>query len=118
MTVRQGYELNYPMLAVPMQAHAGTLPPEQSFVSSAADNVIITAVKQAEDDNSVIIRFYEWAGKSGNVAIRLPRTAKAAYDVNLMEKSEQPLTLGLNGSEVTVATKPNEIRTVRVEFAK
>jgi alpha-mannosidase len=118
MTVRQGYELNYPLLAKTMQAHAGPLPTQQSFVSTTADNVIITAVKQAEDDDSLIIRFYEWAGKSGNVGIRLPRTAKAAYDVNLMEKSEQPLTLSSGGSEVTVPTKPYEIRTVRVEFAK
>ncbi|HEX6880154.1 MAG TPA: glycoside hydrolase family 38 C-terminal domain-containing protein, partial [Terriglobales bacterium] len=118
LTVRQGYELNYPLMAVAMQAHAGTLPAERSFVSSTADNVIITAVKQAEDDQSVIIRFYEWAGKAGNVGIRLPKAAKAAYDVNLLEKSEQPLTLSANGSEVTVPTKPYEIRTVRVEFAK
>ncbi len=118
MTVRQGYELNYPLLAVPMQAHAGTLPPQQSFVSSTADNVVITAVKQAEDDNSLIIRFYEWAGKSGNVGIKLPKPAKAAFDVNLMEKSEQPLTLSSGGSEVTIPTKPYEIRSVRVEFNK
>jgi alpha-mannosidase len=116
MTIRQGYELNYPLLATAMQAHSGVLPAQQSFVSTTADNAIITAVKQAEDDNSLIIRFYEWAGKSGNVAIRLPRTAKAAYDVNLMEKSEQPLTLNSSGNEVTVPTKPYEIRTIRVEF--
>jgi alpha-mannosidase len=108
--------LNYPLLATAMQAHAGPLPAQQSFVSSTADNIVITAVKQAEDDNSLIIRFYEWAGKSGNVGIRLPRTAKAAYDVNLMEKSEQPLTLNSSSNEVTVPTKPYEIRTVRVEF--
>jgi alpha-mannosidase len=118
MTVRQGYELNYPLLAVPMQAHSGSLPAQQSFVSTTADNVVITAVKQAEDDASLIIRFYEWAGKSGSIGIRLPRTAKAAYDVNLMEKSEQPLTLSSGGNEVTVPTKPYEIRTVRVEFAE
>jgi alpha-mannosidase len=118
MTVRQGYELNYPLLSTAMQGHAGPLPAQQSFVSSTADNIVITAVKQAEDDNSLIIRFYEWAGKTGNVGIRLPRTAKAAYDVNLMEKSNQPLTLNSSGNEVTVPTKPYEIRTVRVEFAK
>src|SRR6185369_11623325 len=96
LTVRQGYELNYPLLTTAMQAHTGPLPVQQSFLSTTADNIVITAVKQAEDNlknYSLIVRFYEWAGKSGNVAIRLPRTAKAAYDVNLMEKSEQPLTL-------------------------
>ena len=117
-TVRQGYELNCPLMALAMQSHAGTLPAEHSFVSSTADNVVITAAKQAEDDQSLIIRFYEWAGKSGNVNIQLPQAAKAAYDVNLLEKSEQPLVLDENGSAVTVPTKAYEIRTIRVEFAK
>ena len=118
MTVRQGYELNYPLMATVVQAHNGPLPAEHSFVSTGANNVVITAVKQAEDDKSMIIRFYEWAGKQANVDIHLPRTASKAYDVNLIEKGEQPLTLSANGAEVMVPTKPYEIRTVRVEFAK
>lgn len=118
MTVRQGYDLNDPLIAVAMTPHAGPLPAERSFISTDADNVVISDVKQAEDDGSMIVRFYEWAGKSGNVGIRLPRAAKAAYDVNLMEKGDKQLTLSSNGSEVTVPTKPYEIRTVRVEFAK
>ena len=36
------------------------------------DNVIVSALKKAEDDNALILRFYEWAGKSGNVTLRLP----------------------------------------------
>jgi alpha-mannosidase len=116
MTVRQGYELNYPLLAMAVDPHAGPLPAERSFVSADADNVIITAVKEAEDDDSLIIRFYEWAGKPAQVKLHLPQAAKAAYDVNLMEKSEQPLTLGASNSEVTVPTKPYEIKSVRVVF--
>jgi alpha-mannosidase len=118
MTVRQGYELNYPLMAIAVDPHAGPLPAEHSFISADADNVVITAVKQAEDDNSLIIRFYEWAGKPAQVKVHLPQAAKAAYDVNLMEKSEQPLTLGATGAEVTVPTKPYEIKSVRVVFNK
>lgn len=118
MTVRRGYELNYPLLAVAMQAHHGPLPAERSFFSTDADNVIITAVKQAEDDDSVIVRFYEWAGKAGQVKLRLPMSASAAYEVNLMEKSEKPLPLGAINSEVEVPTKPFEIKTVRILFKK
>ncbi|HEU5400060.1 MAG TPA: alpha-mannosidase [Terriglobales bacterium] len=118
MTVRQGYELNDPLIATAMTAHAGPLPAEHSFVSTNANNVIISDVKQAEDDQGMIIRYYEWAGKAGDVGIHLPQAAKAAYDVNLMEKGEKQLALSANGTEVTIPTKPYEIRTVRVEFAK
>jgi alpha-mannosidase len=118
MTVRQGYDLNDPLIAVAMPPHDGPLPAERSFISTDANNVVISDVKQAEDDGSMIIRFYEWAGNAGSVGIRLPRAAKAAYDVNLMEKGEKQLTLSSNGSEVRVPTKPYEIRTIRVEFAQ
>jgi alpha-mannosidase len=103
-------------MAIAVDPHAGTLPAEQSFVSADANNIVITAVKQAEDDDSLIIRFYEWAGKPAQVKLQLPQSAKAAYDVNLMEKSEQPLTLGASGKEVTVSTKPYEIKSVRIVF--
>jgi len=118
MTVRQGYELNYPLLVSSMQAHQGPLPEEYSFASSEANNIIITALKQSEDDDSMVVRFYEWTGKEGNVILRLPRPAIAAYDTDLMERSQQPLSLQDGGNRVSIATKPYEIRTVRIQFTK
>ena len=39
-TVRRGYELNYPLIAMRAQKHEGTLPREHSFVRVEADNVV------------------------------------------------------------------------------
>ena len=72
MTVRHGYEVNYPLLATTTTRHRGTLPSSQSFFSTQEDNVVITAIKKDEDDNSLILRFYEWAGKKGDVHLTLP----------------------------------------------
>ena len=35
------------------------------------DNVVITAIKKAADDDALIVRFYEWAGKKGDVHLQL-----------------------------------------------
>src|SRR6202012_4852934 len=67
LTVRHGWEYDYPLEAVVTAAHAGSLPAEHSFASVAPENVVLTAVKKSEDSNGLIFRVYEWAGKSSTV---------------------------------------------------
>ena len=78
--------------------------------------MVITAVKKAEDDNGVIVRWYEWAGKQTTVNLALPPGAQSAQLTNLMEQPEGALTLAGDGRHVGVPTKPFEIRTVKVMF--
>jgi len=118
MTVRQGFEVNVPLLATTTTLHQGTLPASQSFFSTQEDNVVITAIKKDEDDASLIIRFYEWAGKKGDVHLTLPQAASAAWQTNLMEQTPSSLTLDSTGKVVTVPTSAYEIKTVKVEFGK
>jgi alpha-mannosidase len=115
LTIRRGYELNYKLIALPFGKHQGKLPAEHSFLQPKNDNVIVTAFKKAEDDNAFILRFYEWAGKRGDVAIQLPTGAASASDTDLMER---PLgNLPVSGGEVKVPTKPYEIKTIEVRFS-
>jgi alpha-mannosidase len=116
MTVHQGYQLNYPLLAVPTTEHMGTLPASKSFFGTQEDNVVITAVKKDADNNALIVRFYEWDGKKGDIHLSLPQAATAAVETNLMEKPARPLSLASNGTVVVVPTNPYEIKTVEVRF--
>lgn len=59
LTVRRGYEYNYKLQASQVGAHAGSLPSRHSFVTLGAQNVVLTAVKKAEDGGALIFRFYE-----------------------------------------------------------
>ena len=114
-TVRRGYELNYKMIAVQPHKHEGKLPSEYSFVGVEPDNVVLTAIKKSEDDDSLILRFYEWAGKEADVKLHLPPGAQSASETDLMEK---PIgELAVHNDSVTVHTKPYEIKTVKVRFA-
>ena len=80
-TVRRGYELNYTLSAVQVEAHAGSLPPVHSFVTVQGDNVVLTAIKKAEDSNALILRLYEWAGKTAPLVLNLPGTPISAEEV-------------------------------------
>ena len=114
-TVRRGYELNYKMIAVQPHKHEGTLPSEYSFVGVEPDNVVLTAIKKSEDDDSLVLRFYEWAGKEVDVTLHVPPGAQSASETDLMEKSIAELAV--RNDSVTVHTNPYEIKTVKVRFA-
>jgi alpha-mannosidase len=114
-TVRRGYELNYELLAIGTARHPGAMKEEHSFFEVQAENVVMTAIKKAEDDSSLILRFYEWAGKESDVKIVLPVGAQAASETDLMER---PIgDLAVLGGVVAVHTKPYEIKTIRVRLA-
>ena len=113
-TVRRGYELNYKLIAVQTEQHVGALPPQHSFVNIEADNVVLTAIKKSEDNQSLTLRFYEWAGKESDVKIQLPPGALSASETNLME---QPIgSLSIQNDAIAIHTKPYEIKTVQVKF--
>jgi alpha-mannosidase len=114
LTVRRGYELNYPVLSTAEERHAGSLADAHSFLNVQADNVVVTAVKKAEDNDDLVIRFYEWAGKNGDVPLEFLPT-ESAEETNLMEKSSGPLPV--KAGIISVPTKPYEIKTVEVHVA-
>jgi alpha-mannosidase len=115
LTIRQGYQLNYKLISLPAGKHQGALPPEHSFLQVASEKVIVSAVKKAEDDKALIVRFYEWSGKQGEVNLQLPPGAESTTETDLMEK---PLgALSMSGNVVKVPTKPYEIKTIKVQFS-
>jgi alpha-mannosidase len=115
MTVRHGFEYNYPLAATVTTAHPGTLPAEHSFASVAQENVVLTAVKKAEDAKGLILRAYEWAGKDSTAEFHVPPGASAATVTNMMETPEgSPLPLA--GDVVKVPIHPYEILTIRVDY--
>jgi alpha-mannosidase len=113
-SVRQGYELNYRLVSMNAEEHEGALAPEHSFLQVEPQNVVVTALKKAEDDDALILRFYEWAGKETDVRLHLPPGAQTASETDLMERTTG--TLSLNNETCTVHTKPYEIKTVKIQF--
>lgn len=115
LTVRQGYDLNYPLLAHQTEKHTGSLPESHSFLTVAQDNVVVTAFKKAEESDDFVVRFYEWAGKTADIHLQFAAPLQSAADANLMEKTGN--SLPVHDNEVTVGAKPYEVRTVQVKLA-
>jgi alpha-mannosidase len=115
LTVRHGWEYDYTLKAVATTNHAGALPAQHSFASVGPDNVVLTAVKKAEDANGLIFRAYEWAGKDATAEFHVPPGATSATVTNLMETPEgSPLQIA--GDTVRVPIHPFEILTIRVDY--
>ena len=109
-TVREAYALN-----VPPQTCTGTGTGKANnftFASIANANVILEALKGAEDGDGLIIRVYESQGVRGKAAIDFGIALKDAVECNLMEVNEVPAAV--EGSRLCFTIKPYEIKTFRV----
>jgi alpha-mannosidase len=114
-TERRGYEVNYLLMAIQTESHAGTLGSKHSFASVDGGKVIATALKKAEDGNALIFRMFEWAGETAPVKITMPGSPTSAAEVGTME-TEVRSTLTLKGNVVETTIHPFEIQTVRVNY--
>jgi alpha-mannosidase len=115
LTVRHAYEFNYKLKAMQEETHNGKMPLEHSFVSVREKNVALTALKKLEDGDGILLRFYEWAGKDGEVVVSVPDGAKSAILTNLMEKPDGS-TLRLSANQISVPVHPFEIVSIRVDY--
>ena len=89
LTIRQGYELNYKLtLARGRQAPRNVCRLSIRTCSSSPTTSILTAMKKAEDENALVIRFYEWAGKTGDITVSLPQGAQSAAGNRLDGKAD------------------------------
>lgn len=70
--VQKGYELNQRPEVVIETTHAGKLPHEDSFLSVSCDNIVVSALKKAEDGNGYVLRAYECSKKPTDAIISLP----------------------------------------------
>ncbi|HKM89729.1 MAG TPA: alpha-mannosidase [Candidatus Acidoferrales bacterium] len=113
-TERAGYELNSPLRAVAAQNHDGSLPSVHSFFGLEPANLLLTALKQAEDGRDLILRFYEFAGKKTAARITLPAGVAEVWDADLMEHAGEKLPT--DGKTVAVAVSPYEIKTLRLRL--
>jgi alpha-mannosidase len=116
-TVEHGYDFNYPLTATEVAPHAGSLPGTHSYASVSSPDVILTAMKKAEDSNALILRMYESGGKSEQVEIGLPAGATRARITNLMEQ-EDGAAVPLSDGTATVSIHPYEILTLKVDYSR
>jgi alpha-mannosidase len=116
-TVHRGYELNTPLTAQQVFPHTGSLPPTHSFASIDEPNIILSAVKKAEDTNALIFRFYDSNGQGSTAHLHVPPGALYAIETNLMETPiPNAPHLAMTNDTITLPIHPWEIRTLQVVY--
>jgi len=91
--------------------YEGVLPPKHSFVAIDGENLIISALKGAEDDDGIIVRFWNSSDKTNEVKISRSEM-KFAWLVNLLEKEKQELSV--DNGVVTLPVDAKKIVTVKL----
>ncbi len=124
-TVRKADELNYKAEPLQVDSHMSRgLGASDSFASSSADNVIISALKTPEDaqgsKTKMILRVYESEGKAGTpVTVTLPSAVKSAKEVNMIEYDDSSLNkpISVRGNKIMFNMGPYEITTIALDLA-
>ena len=91
---KRARELNVRPQAIIETYHEGKLPQKNSFVSLVSDHVQISAIKEAEDQDGVIIRAYETKNQREEVVLK----------AKFMEREE------------TLHFSPCEIKTIKIPY--
>jgi alpha-mannosidase len=112
--IEEAYALNVPLVVSELKPAAGALPATHSFFEVDRANVIIEAIKLAEDGGAVIVRLYEAAGARGTVSLTTNLPVEKAWRADMLENELESVTL--KNGKVQLDLKPFEI--VTLKFAR
>ncbi|MBP6472876.1 MAG: alpha-mannosidase [Chloroflexi bacterium] len=106
---QRAYALNDPLRVVATNRPLRQTPEPLARVP---ENIVVETVKQAEDGNGVIVRFYECNRQRGPITLAAGFALQAAYRCNVLEENEARLPVV--GRRVDLVVRPFEIATVRL----
>lgn len=120
-TIRQAYQLNYPLHVFDGRGRAD----RESFLAVDRKNVIVETVKWAEDGEGIILRLYECENTKTRAVLTFAERYRLSEitECNLMEQPEpaakqesEVFRPGPNAFGFTI--KPFEIKTFRVQLKR
>jgi len=111
-SIYQAQAFNAPMRAIGTTLHPGILPPKTSMIDNLNKDFIITAIKLAEDDSSLIVRGFNILPTPIDVPINPWRPFKQAHLVNMDESIISKVTSSQDG-QINLQVDGHKIKTVR-----
>ena len=110
----QAHAFNAPLRAVSVSASDGSLPSSLSFIESDPPEFVITAIKQAEEGDGLIVRGCNIAGEAREVTLRLESSFRRAARVNLNEEEQEDLAA--EGNVVRLSVRAWQVVTVKFQM--
>jgi alpha-mannosidase len=111
--VAAAYAINAPVRTKALTPKSGNPGQLNAFIEVNRRDVVIEAVKKAEDSDRLIVRLYECHNTRGRATLRCIRPIKRAWVANLMEELDHELEVSADG--VNFEYKPFEIITICLE---
>ena len=84
---KQAHQHNIPMVCAQTGAHAGDLPPRHSFIETSHPELILSAIKKAEDSDLLVVRVYNTTKRNIEQSPDTRRRYKGAKLLNLNEET-------------------------------
>lgn len=82
---KRALQLNTPLTAIMENHHNGTLPTTYQGIAISQENIILSAIKKAEDGDGFVIRAYECAGKAVSCEINCMKLGSFTVDFTPFE---------------------------------
>ena len=118
---REGFAFNYPLAAFTSSestdAGAQPLPSSAGFVRLEPANLVATTLKICDDDDSLVLRFYEAEGFASRARVCFGRALRQASKTNLIEEEPETLPVSADGT-LDFAVQPWEIVTLKVDWQR
>ena len=112
-TYALAYDLNNPMTVLPATGEKDSIPTEFCTVASDAPNILCETVKQAEDGEDTVCRFFECSNTATTATLRFGHPVKKVMLCDMSENDLQELTVRDNA--VTLDFRAFEIQTLKVK---
>jgi alpha-mannosidase len=113
---KSGIQFNNPLIGTaPGTKDAdASLAESGSFASVSQANVIISAIKRADNDGNVVARLFEIEGTDSTPTFQFMNTLQSAKKASLIEDDGAALTV--NGSSVSLPVGHNAIETMKLNL--
>ena len=110
-------DMNHDCITVETTVHPGSLEPSESFLKlTAQGDIQVTAVKQAEDGEGVILRCFHSGEKEEDACLSFGIPVTEVFETNLSEESKEKLVREQDRIEINIP--PRRIVTMRILPAK
>jgi len=112
---RAAQEHNVPLEVVQIGRQTGPLPPVFSFVSIEPDSLVLSALKKAEREDTLILRFYNVTDEKVFGKVKFFKPISAAALCNLSEDEIGNLEV-IGKNELNLEVNPHQIITIKMQL--
>ena len=89
------------------------LPLLKSLIAVSPSNILVSALKQGEAGDGLVVRFYEAEGRYTKAIVKGFKPFSKVYLTNMIEYNEKELPVEADGS-IAISVKPWEIVNIKI----